>query len=147
MPEPVRIETLTAVEPGARAVVPLPMTADDRRRVRRRVDAGDGTVLELALPTGTALGVGQVLHATESTVYAVAAADERVLVVRPRDLAEAARVGHLVGNLHRDLDVDADGTLVALHDAPLEARLRAAGYDAVVAQRPFRGRAPGDHAH
>ena len=147
MPDPVRIDALTPVDPGGRAVVPLPMTAHDRRRVRRRVDAGDGTVLELALPTGTALAVGQVLHATATTAYVVAAADEQVLVVRPRDLAEAARVGHLVGNLHRDLDVEDDGTLVALHDAPLEARLRAAGYDAVVALRPFRGRAPGEHAH
>lgn len=147
MPDPIRIETLPALDPGGRAVVPLPMTAHDRRRVRRRLEAGDGTVLELALPTGTALGVGQVLHATEATAYVVAAAEEPVLVVRPRDLAEAARVGHLVGNLHRDLDVDADGTLVALHDAPLEARLRAAGYDAAVALRPFGGRAPGEHAH
>lgn len=147
MPDPVRIDTLSSVDPGGRAAVPLPMTAEDRRRVRRRVDAGDGTVLELALPTGTTLGVGQVLHATEATAYVVAAADERVIVVRPRDLAEAARVGHLVGNLHRDLDVEDDGTLVALHDAPLEARLRAAGYDAEIALRAFRGRAPGEHAH
>lgn len=147
MPDPVRIDVLPALDPGARAVVPLAMTAEDRRRVRRRVDAGDGTVLELALPTGTALGIGQVLHATRTTAYVVAAADEQVIVVRPRDPAEAARVGHLIGNLHRDLDVDDDGTLVALHDAPLEARLRAAGYDAVVALRPFHGRAPGEQAH
>ncbi len=147
MPDPIRIDTLRPRDPGVRTVVPLPMTADDRRRVRRRLDTGDGTVLELALATGTVLGVGQVLYATAATAYVVAAADERVIVVRPRDLAEAARVGHLIGNLHRDLDVEDDGTLVALHDAPLEARLRAAGYDAVVALRPFRGRAPGEHAH
>ncbi len=147
MPDPIRIDTLTPVDPGGRVVVPLPMTAHDRRRVRRRLEASDGTVLELALPTGTALGVGQVLHATATAAYVVAAADEQVLVVRPRDRAEAARVGHLVGNLHRDLDVEDDGTLIALHDAPLEARLRAAGYDAEVAHRPFRGRAPGEHAH
>ena len=147
MPDPIRIDALSTSDPGGRAIVPLPMTAHDRRRVRRRLEAGDGTVLELALATGTVLGVGQMLHASATTAYVVAAADEQVLVVRPRDLAEAARVGHLVGNLHRDLDVDDDGTLVALHDAPLEARLRAAGYDAVVAHRPFRGRAPGEHAH
>ena len=147
MLDPVRIDALPDRDAGGRAVVPLPMTAHDRRRVRRRLDVGDGTVLELALPTGTVLAIGQLLHASATTAYVVAAADERVLVVRPRDRAEAARVGHLVGNLHRDLDIDADGTLIALHDAPLEARLRAAGYDAVVALRPFRGRAPGEHAH
>ena len=115
MPDPVRIDTLTPLDPGPRTVVSLPMTAHDRRRVRRRL--------------------------------VVAAADEQWIVVRPRDRAEAARVGHLIGNLHRDLDVADDGTLIALHDAPLEARLAAAGYDAVVAHRPFRGRAPGEHAH
>lgn len=147
MSEPVRIDTLPRLEPGARAVVALPMTAHDRRRVRRRVVADDGTAFELALPTGTVLPVGQALHVTAERAYVIAAADEAVVVVRPRDLAEAARVGHLVGNLHRDLDVEDDGTLVALHDAPLEQRLRAAGYDVAVAHRPFRGRAPGEHAH
>jgi len=147
VPDPIRIDALPTLDPGGRTVVPLPMTAHDRRRVRRRLDVGGGTALELALPTGTVLGVGQVLHVTATAAYVVAAAEEQVIVVRPRDRAEAARVGHLVGNLHRDLDVDDDGTLVALHDGPLEARLRAAGYDAVVALRPFRGRAPGEHAH
>jgi urease accessory protein len=147
VPDLVRIDALPALDPGGRTVVPLPLSAHDRRRVRRRLDAGDGTVLELALPTGTELAIGQVLHATATAAYVVAAADEQVIVVRPRDRAEAARLGHLVGNLHRDLDVDDDGTLVALHDGPLEARLRAAGCDLVVALRPFRGRAPDEHAH
>lgn len=147
MPDPVRIDALARLEAGARQQVPLPMTAHDRRRVRRRVVAADGRVLELALPTGTVLPVGQVLHLAEDRAYVVAAADEDVVVVRPRDRAEAARVGHLIGNLHRDLDVEDDGTLVALHDAPLEQRLRVAGYDVAVVRRPFRGRAPGEHAH
>jgi len=147
VPETVRIDALPVLDPGGRTVVPLPLTAHDRRRVRRRLDARDGTVFELALPTGTVLAVGHVLHATSTTAYVVAAADEQVIVVRPRNRTEAARVGHLVGNLHRDLDIDDDGTLIALHDEPLEARLRAAGYDAIVARRPFRGRAPGEHGH
>lgn len=147
--EAIRVEALPRAHPdGAdRRVVALPMTAHDRRRVRRRVVAPDGAVLELALPTGTVLHVGQWLHATPARAYVVAAADEDVLVVRPRDLAEAARVGHLIGNLHRDLDVADDGTLVALSDGPLEARLRAAGLRVTAERRPFRGRAPGEHAH
>jgi urease accessory protein len=147
VPDPVRIDALPRHPARDAHVVPLPMTAHDRRRVRRRVVAADGLVLELALPTGTVLPVGQVLHLADDRAYVVAAADEDVVVVRPRDRAEAARIGHLVGNLHRDLDVEDDGTLVALHDAPLEQRLRAAGYEVAVVRRPFRGRAPGEHAH
>ena len=56
--------------------------------------------------------------ATRRRAYVVAAADEEVLVVRPRDIAEAARVGHLIGNMHRDIHVDGE-RIVALADETL----------------------------
>ena len=143
----VRIEALPHLDAGDRARVELPMDAADRRRVRRRLETPDGLTLELALPTGSVLTVGAVLHVDGSRAYVVTAALESTLVVRPRDLADAARAGHLVGNLHRDLDVLDDGTLVALYDAPLETRLRAAGLRVTREDRPFGGRAPGEHAH
>ena len=102
------------------------MSAHDRRRVRRIVEAPDGVVLALELPTGTVLHPGQVLHHDAETAYVVAAAHEDVIVVRPRDLAEAARVGHLIGNLHRDIEADG-GDIVALADAALADRLARAG--------------------
>lgn len=147
MPTTVRIERLPGVDAGGRERVTLALDAHDRRRVRRRLTAPDGTVLELALPTGSVLGVGQVLHADERRAYVVAAADEDTLVVTPRDLCEAARAGHLIGNLHRDVDVLADGRVVALFEATLEARLRDAGFAVTRERRPFGGRAPGEHAH
>lgn len=147
MPRTVRIERLIAVEVGERERVALALDAHDRRRVRRRLVASDGTVLELALPTGSVLPVGQVLHADERRAYVVTAAAESTLVVRPRDLREAARAGHLIGNLHRDVDVLDDGRVVALHDDTLETRLRAAGFDVEREERAFLGRAPGEHAH
>ena len=142
-----RIESLPRLDAGDRARVELPMSAVDRRRVRRRLVASDGMVFELALPTGSVLGVGLVLHLDDEHAYVVTAQAEATLVVRPRDLAEAARAGHLIGNLHRDVDVLADGTVVTLYDAPLEARMRAAGLAATYEERPFSGRAPGEHAH
>jgi|GEM_PF-865709 len=145
--EPVRIARLTPLEPGDRELVALPMDAHERRRVRRRLTAPDGMRFELALPTGTALPVGHTLHVSHTHAYVITAADETTLVVRPRDLSEAARAGHTIGNLHRDLDVLADGHLVALYDEPLAQRLRAAGFDVSVERRPFLGRAPGEHAH
>jgi len=128
------------------AVVPLPMTAHDRRRVRRIVEAPDGARLALELPTGTVLTPGQVLHRAGGRTYVVVAADEDVLVARPRTLDEAARIGHLIGNLHRDLEA-ADGTIVALADAALAERLRRAGVTFEVERRAFHGRSPGEHAH
>jgi urease accessory protein len=149
MPEPITIRSLPARERTLTAaidVIPLPMTAHDRRRVRRLVDAADGACLALELATGTVLHPGQVLHQTASRAYVVTAALEDVLVARPRDIAEAARIGHLIGNLHRDIEADGDD-IVALADVALADRLRRAGVLFVADRRPFHGRAAGDHAH
>jgi urease accessory protein len=126
--------------------IEIPMTAHDRRRVRRIVEAPDGTKFPLELPTGTVLHPGQELHRDGSRTYVVAAAPEDVLVIRPRDLAEAARMGHLIGNLHRNLEADG-GEVVALADAALAERLRRAGVPFTEERRAFHGRAPGEHAH
>jgi urease accessory protein len=154
MADQILIHELPSGEPegdvagGGAAVsrIELPMTAHDRRRVRRIVDAPDGTRLALALPTGTVLTPGQVLHRTGGQCYVVTAAPEDVIVARPRTLDEAARVGHLIGNLHRDLEA-ADGVIVALADAALSDRLRRAGVPFGIERRAFHGRAPGEHAH
>jgi urease accessory protein len=126
--------------------IEIPMTAHDRRRVRRMIEAPDGVRFPLDLATGTILHPGQVLHHTADREYVVGAAPEDVLVVRPRDIAEAARVGHLIGNLHRDIEADG-GDVVALADAALADRLHRAGVPFVEDRRAFHGRAPGEHAH
>ena len=122
------------------------MTAHDRRRVRRLVEAPDGVVLALELPTGTVLHPGQLLHHDAEAAYVVSAADEEVLVVRPRDIAEGARVAHLIGNMHRDIHVDGD-TIIALADETLASRIAKTGAPFERTRRPFHGRAPGEHAH
>ena len=127
-------------------IVQLPMTAHDRRRVRRLVDAPDGARLALELATGTVLLPGQVLHRIGARAYVVSAALEEVLVVRPRTLEEAARIGHLIGNLHRDIDT-MDGVVIALDDTALSDRLRRAGVSFSAERRPLHGRALGEHAH
>jgi urease accessory protein len=135
--------------PGGAAdgdIVRLPMTAHDRRRVRRIVEAPDGARFALELATGTALVPGQVLHRTASRSYVIEAAPEDVIVARPRTLEEAARVGHLVGNLHRDIEASGDD-VIALADAALADRLRRAGVPFAIERRAFHGKAPGEHAH
>lgn len=114
--------------------------------MRRRLRVAPELELLLALPTGTVLPVGGVLHVGDGVAYRVAAAAELVATVRPRTTADAARLGHLVGNLHRDIDVVGD-EVIALWDEGLEARLRAAGFSVAVERRPFRGRPAGEHAH
>jgi urease accessory protein len=145
-PIPIRLLHSQAEPPAGLPVVELPMTAHDRRRVRRLVEAPDGLVLALELPTGTILHPGQLLHHSAEAAYVVSAADEVVLMVRPRDVEEAARVGHLIGNMHRDISVEA-GAIVALADDVLEKRLVRDGIPVERATRPFQGRAPGEHAH
>jgi urease accessory protein len=126
--------------------IEIPMTAHDRRRVRRMIEAPDGARFPLDLATGTILRPGQLLHHTADREYVVGAAPEDVLVVRPRDIAEAARVGHLIGNLHRDIETR-DGAIIALADTALADRLRRAGVPFATERRPFHGRAPGEHSH
>src|SRR5215467_3267180 len=104
----------------------IPMTAHDRRRVRRIVQAPDGTSFALDMPTGTVLHPGQVLHQNGERTYVVSAAAEDVFVITPRDPGEGARVGHLIGNLHRDIDVEG-AEVIALADEALADRLRRAG--------------------
>jgi urease accessory protein len=126
--------------------IEIPMTATDRRRVRRLVSAPDGVQFPLALPTGSVLRPGQLLHEANGRAYVVTAAPEDVVVVRPRSVDEAARVGHLIGNLHRDIDTDGDA-VIALADPALIERLRRIGVPFIEARRAFYGRAPGGHAH
>jgi urease accessory protein len=147
-PIPVRTvqQPSSAIDPGRVRVVELPMTAHDRRRVRRLVEAPDGTTFALELPTGTVLHPGQVLYADEDRAYIVTAAPEEVLVVRPRDVSEAARVAHLIGSLHRDIDVNG-GEIIALADDTLADRLARLGAAVARVRRAFHGRAPGEHAH
>lgn len=143
----IHIQGLPAHVPAAdRQVVDLPMTATDRRRVRRRLVAPDGQHFALALPTGSVLPIDHPLYVTDTTLYRITAAAEEVLVISPRNIDEAALVGHLIGNLHRDVDI-VDGQLIALWDAPLEQKLHRTEVPCVREQRPFRGRPPGEHSH
>ena len=130
----------------ASTTIEIPMNAADRRRVRRLISAPDGVQFPLELPTGSVLHPGQVLHEADGRVYVVAAAPENVVVIRPRSLEEAARIGHLIGNLHRDVEA-AGAEVIALADSALVERLKRIGVPFAEEQRAFHGRAPGGHAH
>ena len=133
-----------APAPGTVALE-VPLTAADRRRVRRRLRAPDGAELLLAYPTGTVLVPGQVLEVREGVAYVVAAAGEDVAAAAPRTLAEAVRVAHAVGNLHRDVVDAGEGLFLVLWDAPVELLLTRLGVPFTRETRPFLGRPSWEH--
>src|SRR5438093_9570591 len=75
----------------------LVLTAEERRWGRRRVKTAAGRELILALPTGTALTPGHVLHRDTDWYVVIDAAAEPVLAITPRSRDEALRVAFEVG--------------------------------------------------
>jgi urease accessory protein len=90
----------------------LTLTAEERRWGRRRVRTRAGRELALALPTGTTLTPGDVLHVEAGWYVVVEAAPEPVLAVTPATREEAIRIAFEVGNRHFTLALDRDRLLV-----------------------------------
>jgi urease accessory protein len=90
----------------------LVLTAEQRRWGRRRVTTRKGRELALALPTGSVLVPGEILHVTRGWYVVIEAAAEPVLAVTPRSREEALRLAFEVGNRHFALALDGDRVLV-----------------------------------
>jgi urease accessory protein len=126
--EPVPVVTHPHVLVDAAALArlerdPLVLTADQRRWGRRRVRTEEGRQLLLALPTGSVLAPGAVIHVGRDFYVQVEAAAEPVLAVTPRSREEAVQVAFEVGNRHFSLALDGERLLVA--DDPAMERLLA----------------------
>jgi urease accessory protein len=90
----------------------LELTAEERRWGRRRVRTRGGRELALALPTGSVLTPGDVLHVGDGWYAIAEAAAEAVIAVTPRSREEALRVAFEVGNRHFTLALDGERLLV-----------------------------------
>lgn len=90
----------------------LVLTAEERRWGRRRVTTRAGRALALALPTGSALTPGEILHVGPGWYVVIEAAPEPVLAVTPRSREEALRVAFEVGNRHFTLATEGERLLV-----------------------------------
>jgi urease accessory protein len=90
----------------------LLLTAEERRWGRRRVKTEKGRELALALPTGSLLTPGHVLHVGDDYYVVIEAAVEDVLAVSPRSRDEMVRVAFEVGNRHFTVAIDGDRLLV-----------------------------------
>jgi urease accessory protein len=110
---------VTTVAVSARGEVPVGrerevvvLTAEERRWGRRRIVTRDGRQLALALPTGTVMSPGDVLHVADDWYVVVEAATEAVLAVTPRSRGEELRVAFEVGNRHFTLALEGEQLLV-----------------------------------
>jgi urease accessory protein len=99
----------------------LALTAEERRWGRRRVVTRAGRALALALPTGSVLRPGEIVHVADEWYVVVEAAPERVLAVTPRSSEEGLRIAFEVGNRHFVLAVD--GARLLLPDDPAMVQL------------------------
>ncbi|HEY7655042.1 MAG TPA: hypothetical protein VIG07_19655 [Methylomirabilota bacterium] len=99
------------------------LTAEERRRPRRRVVTRAGRIFTLMLPPGEALMPGALLHVGPGFHVTVAAASEALLAVSPRSPREGIRVAVEVGRLHAALAV-AGGRLLVPDEPAMERLLR-----------------------
>ena len=90
----------------------LLLTAEERQWGRRRVTTTRGRTLALALPTGTTLTPGEILHVGLDWYLIVEGAPEPVLAVTPASGEEALRIAFEVGNRHFTLALDGERLLV-----------------------------------
>jgi urease accessory protein len=123
----------------------LVLTAEQRRWGRRRVKTRGGRELILALPTGSVLNAGDVLHMGPDWYVVVEPAPELVLAVTPRSYEEALRVAFEVGNRHFTLALDGERLLVP-DDTAMEQLLTRLGVPWIRAQAVFVPIGPG-HRH
>src|SRR3989442_12303806 len=87
----------------------LVLTADERRWGRRRVTTQAGRTLALALPTGSTLTPGDILHVAADWYVVIEAALEAVLAGTPRSREEALGVPSGRANRQCTLALDDDG--------------------------------------
>src|SRR3989449_11266307 len=85
----------------------LVLTAEERRWGRRRVTTQAGRTLALALPTGSMLTPGDILHVAIDWYVVIEAAPEAVLAGTPRSRDGALGIAH--EGRHRPLTLALDG--------------------------------------
>jgi len=114
----VEAETLLGLERDV-----LVLTAEERRWGRRRAWTAAGRELALALPTGSVLAAGEVLHVDRDWYVVVEPALEAVLAVVPRSAEEGLKLAFEVGNRHFTLAWDGTRLLVP-DDTAMEQLLK-----------------------
>jgi urease accessory protein len=85
---------------------------EQRRWMRGRFTTTQGRKIGIALPTGTTLSHGVILHVGADWYLKIEAAIEAVLEIVPSDYDEAVKIAFEVGNRHFPLALDKSKILV-----------------------------------
>lgn len=97
----------------------LTLSWEQRCRAHRKCSTDEGTKVALVLPRGTVLSDGVLVYNTAEKTIRVRSQAEEVLVVRPKDAMQMCVIAHHLGNWHRSLQLNDDGTIVVEFDSPL----------------------------
>jgi urease accessory protein len=128
---------------GSRRLEFVTIESDDcaKRLLRLATSVGD---IGLKLEGPERLRDGDVVHADERVVIAIAVSADDILVGRPGSVGAALSVAHALGNRHLPMQIDGD-TLVVRYDPLLPALFEELGMpftrETRVVKAPFR------HAH
>jgi urease accessory protein len=104
----------------------LVLDHDQRRRLRARVTASDGTMVALALPRGTVLQDGNQLATEQGHRAIIRAASEHVCVVVAEVPFKLTKIAYHLGNRHTSVQFGS-GCLYFLHDSALALLCEALG--------------------
>jgi urease accessory protein len=113
------IEALPEDQSAQGPVETITMTWEQRSRPRRKCTTSKGTTVSLALPRGTVLSNDALIYNSPTKTIQVKAQAEEVLIVSPANPMELCVIAHHLGNWHRSLQLNDDGTIVIEHDSPL----------------------------
>jgi urease accessory protein len=118
---------------GRRRIECVPLNSDDlaKRILRVATSAGD---VGLRFAGADRLRDGDVIHADDRLIVAVAVAADDVLVLRPATIGAAIRIAHALGNRHLPIQLD-DEAIVVRFDPLLEALAADLGVAAAHEQR------------
>jgi urease accessory protein len=108
------------VDLGNRRIERLVLTSAEMAKHRQRGVTDAGREVGIALPHGSTLRDGDVLHLDEMLAIVIQQAEEELLRLLPRTPSEFALAGYQVGNLHRAAMIDARAVTV-LYDKAVEA--------------------------
>jgi urease accessory protein len=113
------IEELPTEKEALGPIETVSLTWDQRSRPRRKCITSSGTELALAFPRGTQLSADMLIFNTSGRTIKVIAEPEQVLILKPRDQTEMCLIAHHLGNWHRSLQLNSNGTLLVEPDSPL----------------------------
>ncbi|MGK7915197.1 MAG: urease accessory protein UreE [Prochloraceae cyanobacterium] len=84
----------------------LYLTADQRTRMRQRIEIPDGQCLYLRLPRGAVLKEGDLLQSeTEDTIVRIAAKPESVMKITAKTPLDLLQAAYHLGNRHVPLEI------------------------------------------